>query len=306
AYTIGFVGTRAPDERARARAVSAALGAEHVEVPFDESDFWRLLPAAAAAMDDPAADYAVLPTYKLGREAAREMKVVLTGEGGDEMFAGYGRYRSAVRPWWRGGRTLRARGTLDGTGVLRREFAGWRDGIAAAELTLATGGRTRLQVAQATDCADWLPNDLLPKLDRCLMAHGLEGRTPFLDPVVAEFAFGLRDNLKVRKGMGKWLLRRWLAERLPASAPFSRKRGFTVPVADWMRREGRRLGPLVAAQPGVRELCAPGSVARLYLASGKRAGFAAWTLLFYALWHRRHILGAMPEGDVFETLGAKP
>ena len=67
--------------------------------------------------------------------------------------------------------------------MLRGDLAGWRDGIAAAEARSSAGGRTRLQVAQATDCADWLPNDLLIKLDRCLMAHGVEGRTPFLDPV---------------------------------------------------------------------------------------------------------------------------
>ena len=140
-----------------------------------------------------------------------------------------------------------ARGNLDKLGILRGELAGWRDGIAAAELHAAKIGRTRLQVAQATDCADWLPNDLLTKLDRCLMAHGVEGRTPFLDPVVAAFAFRLPDELKVRNGMGKWLLRRWLAEHVPAAEPFARKRGFTVPVGDWIARRGAQLGPLVAA-----------------------------------------------------------
>ncbi len=182
---------------------------------------------------------------------------------------------------------------------------GWRDGIAAAaEFGEAKPGRSKLQVAQATDCADWLPNDLLTKLDRCLMAHGVEGRTPFLDPRVAAVAFRLPDRLKVRRGLGKWLLRRWLAERLPVAEPFTRKRGFTVPVAEWIGRRGDRLGPLVAAQPGVREVCDEGAAARLFAASGKRQRFAAWMLLFYALWHRRHVLGLPPEGDVFDTLAA--
>ena len=76
---------------------------------------------------------------------------------------------------------MRARGTFDGLEILRARTSGWRDGIAAAEAEAGDGGRSRFAAAQATDVADWLPHDLLLKLDRCLMAHGVEGRTPFLD-----------------------------------------------------------------------------------------------------------------------------
>jgi len=305
AYTAGFPETGVRDERDHARKVAHALGARHVEVEFTESDFWTLLPEIAAAMDDPAADYAILPTYKLAREAKREVKVILCGEGGDELFGGYGRYRSVMRPWWRGGRTLRARGALERLGVLRVDLAGWRDGIAAAEATEATAGRTRVQVAQAVDFADWMPHDLLTKLDRCLMAHGVEGRTPFLDPEVAKFAFRLPDNLKIRKGVGKWLLRRWLDAQLPEADAFSRKRGFTVPVARWIARRADKLGPLVAASPAIAEICLPGRVEKLFReADDKHKGFAAWILLFYALWHRANIQGVAPVGDVFESLAA--
>jgi asparagine synthase (glutamine-hydrolysing) len=308
AYTAGFSGTAAPDERRHARIVAQALGAEHVEVELGERDFWELLPSIAAAMDDPAADYAVLPSYKLAAVAGRDFKVVLCGEGGDELFAGYGRYRSLLRPMPFGIRALRGKGTFDRVtaSILRQPPDGWRDGIAAAEATEARAGRSRLQVAQAVDCADWLPNDLLTKLDRCLMAHGVEGRTPFLDPVVADLAFRLPDAMKIHNGRGKWLLRQWLARHLPAARPFRPKQGFTVPVGEWVRRGGERLGRLVAAQPGVAEICRPGPTAKLFGASDRHAGFAAWTLLFYALWHRRHILGLVPEGDVFETLAATP
>jgi asparagine synthase (glutamine-hydrolysing) len=104
--------------------------------------------------------------------------------------------------------------------------------------------------------------------------------------------------------MGKWLLRRWLAEKLPAARPFDRKKGFTVPVGEWIARRGGALGPLVAAQPAIREICVPGAVEKLFhAAGGKHEGFAAWTLLFYALWHRRHIDGLAPGPDVFTTLG---
>ncbi len=304
AFTCGFDEAGVPDERAHARAVAEACGARHVEVGFTRRDFWTLLPRVAAAMDDPAADYATLPTWKLAEAARGEVKVVLAGEGGDELFAGYGRYRSVLRPWWLGRRAMRARGTFDGFAMLDADMGGWRLGIEAAEAVSRTPGRSALQVAQAVDCADWLPHDLLAKLDRCLMAHGLEGRTPFLDPEVARAAFRLPDRLKVRRGTGKWVLRKWLEGVLPAARPFERKRGFTVPVAAWIEAEGGRLGPLVAAAPGVAEIARPADVRRLFAATGKRAGFACWALLFYALWHRANILGRAPQGDVFDTLSA--
>jgi len=303
-YTVGFTGQGAHDERDGATLIARACKAEHRIVEFSERDFWTLLPAIAATMDDPAADYACLPTFKLASLAAQDVKVVLTGEGGDELFGGYGRYRSIMRPWWLGGRMLRGRGILERAGVLRRDLPSWRDGIQAAEVTEAQPGRTRLQIAQAVDCADWLPNDLLTKLDRCLMAHGLEGRTPFLDPEVAAFAFALPDRLKVQRGRGKHLLRRLLARRLPDADALGRKKGFTVPVADWIAREGARLGPLMAAQPALQPFCHPRRLEQLYSKGGKHAGHAAWTLLFYVLWHRHHILRKpMPE-DVFAALAA--
>jgi asparagine synthase (glutamine-hydrolysing) len=303
AFTAGFADTSVPDERAQARAVAEAAGAEHIEVEFTENDFWTLLPAVARALDDPAADYATLPTYKLGKIAGQDLKVVLCGEGGDELFAGYGRYRSARRPWWRGGsRQPRRRGWLEGLGVLRQETAGWRDGIGAAESVAARPERSPLQVAQAADCAEWLAHDLLLKVDRCLMAHGVEGRTPFLDPIVAQAAFTLPDHLKIRGRHGKWLLRRWLEKHLPAAMPFARKRGFTVPVGAWIARRGVELGAAVAAQPGVEAICTPSAVHALFASTNKRALAGAWILLFYALWHQQHLCGAPAGGTITETL----
>ncbi|MBY0335504.1 MAG: asparagine synthase (glutamine-hydrolyzing) [Acetobacteraceae bacterium] len=304
AFTAGFDVPGAADERAQARRAAEAAGARHAEVVVTEAEVWRHLPEIVARMDDPAADYAIIPTWFLARRAREEVKVVLSGEGGDEIFGGYGRYRAAMRPWWRWGRAMRARGAFDRLDVLRAEPRSWRDGIAAAESETAKGGRTRLQAAQALDVADWLPNDLLAKLDRCLMAHGVEGRVPFLDSGVAEAAFRLPDALKVRDGKGKWILRQWLARHFPASEPHRPKQGFTVPVGAWIAAQADRLGPLVARQAGIAELCKPGRVEALFRHAGdKRAGHAAWSLLFYALWHRRHVEGRPAEGDVFGYLG---
>jgi asparagine synthase (glutamine-hydrolysing) len=304
AYTAGFDAAGAADERQAAAALAKAAGARHETIEIREADVWAHLPQIVACMDDPAADYAIIPSWFLARRARQDVKVVLCGEGGDEIFAGYGRYRTAMRPWWRGGRAMRARGSFDRLDVLRNPPPGWRDGIAAAEAGAATPGRSRLVVAQATDIADWLPHDLLLKLDRCLMAHGVEGRTPFLDPGIAAAAFRLPDEMKVRDGRGKWLLRRWLEKNQPQANPFAPKQGFTVPIAAWIAAQGARLGPLVAAQPGVAEIATPDRVAALFRSNGRHEGFAAWTLLFYALWHRAHIEGRPMDGTVFDVLSA--
>ncbi len=306
AFTAGFPGTSAHDEREQAKAVTRAVRANHVEVAVTDTQFWRCLPAIVACMDDPAADYAIVPTWLLAAEAAKELKVVLTGEGGDEIFAGYGRYRSALRSPFLGGRIMRKRGFLDGLGILREPARHWRDGIGAAERRIGATEMSPLQRAQALDFADWLPNDLLLKLDRCLMAHGLEGRTPMLDPVVANAGFCLPDGLKIARGMGKYLLRKWLSEALPAAQPFAAKRGFTVPVTEWIRPRAREIATAVAKSAGVAQICVPDQVRRLFESfgdrGGKHQGIACWVLMFYALWHRIHIEQMRSDMDAVETL----
>ena len=308
AYTAGFPGTYVHDERERAKRVAKAVGAEHIEIEVREADFWKYLPAVAARLDDPSSDAAALPTYLLAAEAAKDVKVVLCGEGGDELFAGYGRYRSVLRPVWLGGKAMRRRGFLDGLGILRDSSSRWRDGYASAERRAAGLKGTRLQQAQALDCADWLPEDLLLKVDRCLMAHGVEGRTPFLDPVVADFAYRLPDKLKISGGSGKYLLRRWLEKALPEAEPFSRKRGFSVPAAEWIAPKAARLAPFIAKCSGIADICHPEKVAALFKSFGergaKREGQACWQLLFYALWYRIHAEGCAAGGDIFSVLEA--
>jgi asparagine synthase (glutamine-hydrolysing) len=306
AYTAAFPGAaRVADESESASRAAALFGAEHVRVEVTARDFWSALPAVVAHIDDPVADATVVPTWLLAREAAKDVRVVLCGEGGDEIFAGYSRYRRQSLPWWLGGRARRRRGPFSGAGVLREEPAGWRDGIVAAERASSGGGRSRLQVAQAVDCVDFLAHNLLTKVDRSLMAHGVEGRTPLLDRAVAEVGFRLPEELKLRQSRGKYLLRRWLSEQAPQDDCFSRKTGFTPPYLEWLRADGARLGPLVAADTAIRALCRPGTVEPLFVSRDKQALEAAWRLLFYALWHRRHARGLCAEGGVLDRLSAK-
>jgi asparagine synthase (glutamine-hydrolysing) len=296
AFTCGFDVPSARDERAAAERVATALKLDWRETTFGEEDFWRILPQVAWALDDPTTDYATLPTYKLAEAARGTLTVVLTGEGGDELFGGYGRYRRSLRPGWLGGRP--AEPQIDapflkdgGKGALQR----WREAAKAPK------GLTRLQQAQYADIATWLPNDLLLKLDRCLMAHGLEGRTPFLDREVAAFAFNLPDRMKVRGRYGKWLLRKWLERTCPAADPWGRKKGFTVPVASWIAPRAADLGPRIAETRAVREVCDLDAVRAVFTDEAQAKN--RWPLLFFAVWSLIHLEGAEPAAALKVLLG---
>ena len=291
AFTCGFEAPGAADERAGAERVARALDLDWRETSFGEAEFRRIAPHAAAALDDPTGDYACLPTWRLAEAARGVLTVVLSGEGGDELFAGYGRHRRALRPPWLGGRPAEpqvdARFLKDGgRGALRR----WREAVAEPP---PPDDATRLQRAQWADLQAWLPNDLLLKLDRMLMAHGLEGRTPFLDREVAAFAWSLPDRMKVRGRHGKWILRRWLERACPAAQPWARKQGFTVPVADWIAPDARATGARVAARRPVAAVCDAEAVRAAFADPAQRRSW--WPLVFFALWGAIHEEGATPD-----------
>ncbi len=296
AFTCGFDAPEARDERGAAERVARALNLDWRETTFDEEDFWRIAPQVARFLDDPTTDYACLPTYKLAEAAKGTLTVVLSGEGGDELFGGYGRYRRALRPSWLGGRP--AEPQIDAP-FLRDKGAGalahWRE--AARPPT----GLTRLQQAQYADIVTWLPNDLLLKLDRMLMAHGLEGRTPFLDREVAAFAFNLPDRMKVRGKYGKYILRKWLERHCPAAEPWAKKKGFTVPVASWIAPRAGDLGPRIAATRAVAEVCDVEAVRAVF--TDEKQAHNRWPLLFFALWSLIHVEGAEPNAALKALLG---
>ena len=138
----------------------------------------------------------------------------------------------------------------------------------------------------------WLPNDLLLKLDRCLMAHGLEGRTPFLDAEVAAFAWGLPDQAKVRSGYGKWLLRKWLERACPAAEPWAKKQGFTVPVEAWIAPRAAQIRERLGGIDALQKLGGPPA----------RQG-TLWPWLFFGVWALIHLEGASPAEALAAATG---
>jgi asparagine synthase (glutamine-hydrolysing) len=295
--TVGWEGAGVADESAEAERLARIAGADCERLVMTQTDFWRVAPQVAAGMDDPTTDAAVLPSYLLGQAArAAGLKVALCGEGSDELFGGYARYRKRRAPWRWLSRPPRT------SGVFAADLPGWRDGIFRAEAAVGVG-RSAVQAAQAVDVAEWLPNDLLGKLDRMLMVHGVEGRTPFLDPRVADFAFRLPDARRAGLRFGKVLLRDWLADAFPEAGAYARKKGFKPPVGAWIAEGGPRLAKLVARQPGVAAVIPEAEVLGVF-AAAEASPQRAWSLLFYALWHRRHVLGhATPDATVDDALG---
>ena len=310
AFTAGFPKTKVHDEREKAKYITSLLGAKYEEIEITPNDFFNILPTVANAMDDPCADYATIPTFLLAKKAGASLKVILSGEGGDEILGGYGRYRSAMRPLFVG-KKMRRKGIFnclekifkeEHSNFLKKEL---RSGILQSEQKADLRNFSKLQKVQAIDCDDWLPNDLLNKLDRCLMRNGVEGRVPFLDKEVLDFAFALPDSFKIKNNRGKWLLRSWLNSKIPEADAFSPKKGFTVPVLEWIFTEKDKLGKLVAKQDGINQLFEPKAVLELFANSDKKSGFVLWSLLFYALWHKVHIQGCNHyQQNIFDVLGS--
>jgi asparagine synthase (glutamine-hydrolysing) len=348
-FTIGFA-ERSFDERDDARLVAERYGTEHHELlvrPEPE----LLLRALAEAFDEPFADSSALPTYLVSQLAAEHVKVALSGEGGDELFGGYYTYvadlvSDRVAPLARVARPLvealpasTRKASLDYKAKrfvraahlppLERHH-GWKEIFSAdarAELTgrqaafdpvdvyraryAETAGAPQLARLQDVDFGVYLVDDLLVKTDRASMAHSLEARVPFLDPLVTNLAFALPTRLKVRGLAKKVLLRKAVEPLLPAEVVHGRKRGFSIPAAAWLRGE---LEPFARATLSPENLqrqgfFQPDPVTRLldqHVAGREDWSRQLWGLLAFTLWYERHVEQEPPrlESARMEALAA--
>jgi len=310
-FSVGYAGGGTADERADAATIAARFGADHTEIVLEADAMFRRLPHSVWSTDDLLGDYACLPTSFLAEQAARSLKVVLTGEGGDEAFAGYSRYRRIPIQRWL--ESLRAPGS-GGFRTRGRWHAGWSRRLFGPELKAASRWRAPFITAwratprawshttrcQYTDVVTYLPDDLLVKADRVLMGFGLEGRVPFLDHRVVEFALGLPDSLKVSRRQGKLFLKRWAERRLPPDHLWRRKRGFYVPVGRWL--QGKFLDGLAThlpQHPAIRQWFRPPGVVELLRAQQTRGNVTReiWGLVQLAIWHRIFVEGHLPGRD---------
>jgi asparagine synthase (glutamine-hydrolysing) len=290
-FSVGFADTAALDERAFAREAAERYGTEHHEIVVSPIDIASKLPELVRHLGEPVLDPALIPTYLLSRFARERVTVVLTGEGADELFGGYKRYAYQKRFGWLGalpGTRQLGRGALGdllprrieqalgavseddpasshlewasvlGTRVAqslfdRERFEAYEARVTARFAPYFHGKELRLADQLRADQSEWLPHNLLAKVDRATMAASLEARVPFLERPLVEWAAGLPDAQRIRGSVTKHVLREAFRDQLPPRVLARPKHGFDLPLAAWIR------GPL---RPLVEEQLAPASLTR--------------------------------------------
>jgi asparagine synthase (glutamine-hydrolysing) len=333
-FSIGFE-EASFDELSGARAVAGRYGTLHRELVL-RPDAALLLPALAEAFDEPFADSSALPTYLVSKLAAEDVKVALSGEGGDELFGGYYTYVADLIAERVGPLATFARPAIERLPSSSRRasfdykakrFAraahltplerhhGWKEIFSAdarAELTgrghewdpvsllrerfAETEGHELLTRLQDVDAGTYLVDDLLVKTDRASMAWSLETRVPFMDTVVAGFAFSLPARHKVRGLSKKRLLRKAVEPLLPAQVVNGRKRGFSIPAAAWLRGELEPFARETLSAETLRRqgYLQPEAVTRVlddHVAGREDLSRQLWGLLAFTLWYERHVEG---------------
>ena len=176
-----------------------------------------------------------MPTLKLASIASKKYKVALTGEGGDELFGGYGRYKKSQRILF-GKKDYLPKGEFT-NGLGNKKFLNWEYELGNLNSFFLKNKVSRLQSFQLFDYYNWLPNNLLVKLDRCLMTFAMEGRTPFIDKKLFNKLFYISDKNKVYKGISKFYIRKFLDSHIPNYNCFEKKKGFTVPINEWIPKK---------------------------------------------------------------------
>ncbi|MFO7305658.1 MAG: asparagine synthase (glutamine-hydrolyzing) [Gammaproteobacteria bacterium] len=277
-FSIGFHDAR-HNEADLARAVAHHLGTDHTELYVTGTDALEVVPQLPHIFDEPFADSSQIPTYLVAKLARQSVSVALSGDGGDELFFGYGRYQRALNVWrWlqRTPHPLRAaltralgkhagqEGRTNKLALLASELSApsivdvYRDRVsrwrfpqavvpdAGEHATVFTEPAAQVQNGDDAhklmylDLVTYLPEDILTKVDRATMALGLEARAPLLDHRVVELAFRIPLELKYRSNEQKWILKQLLRKYLPDPLVFRPKKGFGAPVGDWLQ------GPLRA------------------------------------------------------------
>lgn len=319
-FSVGYEGD-SEGELAWARKAAAAVGTEHREVTVDCALFRDSLAKLAWHLDEPLSDGACVPLMHLAKRARDEVVVVLSGEGADEVLAGYpiyarmllmeraravggGALDRALAVAARGARHPKLRRYLDLAGrPLDKRYLGvgraFDDALIARHfgpralaglierfepLWRRTEGAHPLHRMLYNDTKVWLPDDLLIKADKMTMAWAIELRVPFLDHELLESAWSLPPELKLRGAVGKHLLRMSMAGKIPEGILRRKKKGFPVPLTRWLRAE--LYEPCRERLLGSRSVCRGilGAAAIEGLLEEHRSGRVDRREELYALW----------------------
>jgi asparagine synthase (glutamine-hydrolysing) len=347
AFTVGFEESNA-NEALHARRLAEHLDCEYVEATLTSRDALAIIPDLPSIYDEPFGDSSSVATCLLARVAKQHVTVALSGDGADELFGGYWRYRWARQMWPLLGRTPTAArlGTsrmLNGlartirslpsvhpavprfstrlgrvaqclastdTATLYEGLTAQADGAAflsspggqtEARWTMATSRDEMLEQLMWLDTTDYLPNDILVKVDRATMAVALEARLPFLDHRLVEFAMSLPVDLRLRGRVGKWVVKQMLYRDIPRRLIDRPKQGFALPVAEWLRGPLRDWAEDLLRVERLREqpLISAVTVRRQWsehLAGLRDWQYSLWPLLMFLAWERRVREGRIRPG----------
>ena len=347
-FSIGF---REPEfnEAEHALAIARHLGTDHTELYVTAKDSMAVIPQLPTMYDEPFADASQIPTYIVSRLAHKQVKVALSGDGGDELFAGYKRYTNCLRRWaYCRPLPLRLRraavtavGAIDragwamfgtrrpvGPSTMPKQHSLWAKiertarglsaanpqelfarmharcgdpaefvpGAATTPTVLTDPGRWAnvaepMQALMHLDLAEYLPDDVLTKVDRASMAVGLEERCPFLDYRVIQFAWSLPLGMRINHAGGKRVLKGVLERYVPRPLTDRPKMGFGVPVADWVRGPLREWAEDLLDDKRIREqgFLRPEAVRltwRQHLSGWHNHDILLWSVLMFQAWLR--------------------
>lgn len=291
-----------------AEQIAKQYATEHYATHI-HTDLMKALHDVSAYFDEPFADSSNIPTHFLSEFARKHVSVVLSGDGGDELFFGYGNYRSH----WHLSLPRRilesARKRISNHPVHLMKFfllaerkKLWRDN-SSVENSLSSyldlsEAETNLQKINLTDFLMTLPGDILTKVDRASMMHSLEVRSPFLQHKFAEFVYNLPDEYKTDSKHGKLVLARAFAGRMPADLFTRKKQGFGAPIKQWLRKNELRalVDSLTKPTAHINSLMKTEnvcSVVEAFNAGDDRLARRVWALLALELWLQAH-----PESHV--------
>jgi asparagine synthase (glutamine-hydrolysing) len=260
--------------------------------------------AALAYFDEPHGDPAAFPQHMLSRETAKHVKVALSGEGGDEMFLGYGRYFS----YWHTRKITRLKNALFSSQYkdflknstmfplpLRKNLEKTSGSVWTEPIDMLVRGSAGPAIARMDlfDITTHIPGQLLTKVDEMGMMHGLEVRCPFLDYTLAEFAFNLPTEYKTDGGTGKLILKDLLADIMPREFVDRKKQGFGAPVRAWLGQPALRAYVEEAFKDArvyqyLDRERVQAFIDRTFAYQNAKAYYQLWTLLCLEVWFKKH------------------
>lgn len=340
-FTIGFDQSDF-NEAPYAKKIANHLNTIHTELYITERDAEELIPKLPFIYDEPFADSSQIPTVLVSQLASKHVKVSLSGDGGDELFAGYNRYKLIADMWGRIGPIPKSLRHMMGLFIRRLPTQSWDKSLSvlpnslqnllngrrlhrfARLLTANNMGQMYLRMIsqwypeeeivlgaslnkmilrewdstcsnqeamRKWDCAQYLPDDLLVKVDRASMSTSLEVRSPMLDHHLVELAFALPERALIRDEMSKWVMRQVLYRYVPSILIERPKSGFSVPLGRWLRGPlqswaNELLEPRQLSKEGLLDAQKVNTIWKEHLRGRFDCSSYLWNILMFQSWFR--------------------